>query len=98
MASILSVFLSRDVAADPAGPACRHFRSLDSLRVFDLIYVLTANSSDTRSMSVYARRLVDFRKSVWVQPHPRLSFSSSLSSRSSTSLAERVRLGADAAQ
>ena len=39
------------------------FRSLDSLRVFDLIYVLTANSRDTDSMSVYARQqLVDFQE------------------------------------
>ncbi|HEX2137046.1 MAG TPA: sugar ABC transporter permease, partial [Microvirga sp.] len=28
------------------------FRALDALRVFDLIYVLTANAADTRSMSV----------------------------------------------
>ncbi len=39
------------------------FRALDSLRVFDLIYVLTANSRDTMSMSVYARQqLVDFQE------------------------------------
>jgi trehalose/maltose transport system permease protein len=38
------------------------FRALDALRVFDLIYVLTANSRDTMSMSVYARQeLVDFQ-------------------------------------
>lgn len=38
------------------------FRGLDALRVFDLIYVLTANSRDTMSMSVYARQqLVDFQ-------------------------------------
>ncbi len=38
------------------------FRSLDALRVFDIIYVLTSNSEDTMSMSVYARRqLVDFQ-------------------------------------
>jgi trehalose/maltose transport system permease protein len=37
------------------------FRALDALRVFDLIYVLTSNSKDTMSMSVYARQqLVDF--------------------------------------
>jgi trehalose/maltose transport system permease protein len=37
------------------------FRVLDALRVFDLIYVLTSNSRDTMSMSIYARReLVDF--------------------------------------
>lgn len=32
------------------------FRLLDSLRVFDLIYVLTANGSDTISMSGFVRR------------------------------------------
>ncbi|SDR33618.1 sugar ABC transporter permease [Pseudovibrio sp. Tun.PSC04-5.I4] len=39
------------------------FRSLDALRVFDLIYVLTSNSTSTISMSVYARQqLVDFQE------------------------------------
>jgi len=39
------------------------FRGLDSLRVFDLIYVLTPNNLQTRSMSVYAREfLFDFDK------------------------------------
>lgn len=38
------------------------FRLLDALRVFDLIYVLTAGSRDTMSMSVYARQqLIDFQ-------------------------------------
>jgi trehalose/maltose transport system permease protein len=38
------------------------FRALDALRVFDLVYVLTPNSEDTMSMSVYARQqLVDFQ-------------------------------------
>ena len=38
------------------------FRLLDALRIFDLIYVLTSNSKDTMSMSVYARQqLVDFQ-------------------------------------
>lgn len=38
------------------------FRALDALRVFDLIYVLTANAAGTRSMSSYARQqLVDFQ-------------------------------------
>jgi trehalose/maltose transport system permease protein len=37
------------------------FRTLDALRVFDLIYVMTANSRDTRSMSVFVReQLIDF--------------------------------------
>jgi trehalose/maltose transport system permease protein len=39
------------------------FRALDALRVFDLIYVLTSNSRDTMSMSVYTRQqLVDFQQ------------------------------------
>ncbi len=39
------------------------FRALDALRVFDLIYVLTANSAATMSMSVYARlQLIDFQE------------------------------------
>jgi trehalose/maltose transport system permease protein len=38
------------------------FRGLDALRVFDLVYVLTANANDTRSMSTFARQqLVDFQ-------------------------------------
>lgn len=38
------------------------FRALDALRIFDLIYVLTPNSPQTMSMSVYARQqLVDFQ-------------------------------------
>lgn len=38
------------------------FRALDALRVFDLMYVLTGNSTATASMSVYARQqLVDFQ-------------------------------------
>lgn len=32
------------------------FRALDSLRVFDLIYVLTPNNSQTQTMSVYAQQ------------------------------------------
>ncbi len=37
------------------------FRSLDALRVFDLIYVMSSNSRDTKSMSVFVReQLVDF--------------------------------------
>ncbi len=39
------------------------FRALDALRIFDLIYVLTSNSRDTMTMSVYARQqLVDFQE------------------------------------
>ncbi|MGE0383315.1 MAG: carbohydrate ABC transporter permease [Gammaproteobacteria bacterium] len=39
------------------------FRTLDALRVFDLIYVLTPGSPRTASMSVFARQqLVDFQQ------------------------------------
>ena len=39
------------------------FRGLDALRVFDLFYVLTANSERFMSVSVYARRqLVEFQR------------------------------------
>lgn len=38
------------------------FRTLDALRIFDLIYVMTGNNRNTMSMSVYARQqLVDFQ-------------------------------------
>lgn len=38
------------------------FRILDAFRVFDLIYVMSGNSKDTMSMSIYARQqLVDFQ-------------------------------------
>lgn len=47
----------------PAVAVAVIFRALDALRVFDLIYVLTSNSTDTMSMSVYARQqLVDFQE------------------------------------
>ena len=39
------------------------FRTLDALRVFDLIYVMTSNSHVTKSMSVYVReQLIDFQQ------------------------------------
>jgi trehalose/maltose transport system permease protein len=38
------------------------FRLLDAMRVFDVIYVLTSNSTSTMSMSIYARQqLVEFQ-------------------------------------
>jgi trehalose/maltose transport system permease protein len=38
------------------------FRSLDALRVFDVIYVLTGNNVSTMSMSIYARQqLIEFQ-------------------------------------
>lgn len=46
----------------PAVAVAVIFRALDALRVFDLIYVLTSNNTDTISMSVYARQqLVEFQ-------------------------------------
>jgi len=45
----------------PAVAVAMVFRTLDALRVFDLIYVMTSNSRDTRSMSVFVReQLIDF--------------------------------------
>jgi trehalose/maltose transport system permease protein len=39
------------------------FRGLDALRIFDLVYVLTPNNSQTKTMSVFAREnLFDFDK------------------------------------
>lgn len=38
------------------------FRTLDALRIFDLIYVMQGNKLDTMTMSIYARQhLVDFQ-------------------------------------
>jgi trehalose/maltose transport system permease protein len=46
----------------PALAVALIFRLLDALRIFDLVYVMTGNSRDTMSMSVYARQqLVDFQ-------------------------------------
>jgi trehalose/maltose transport system permease protein len=46
----------------PALAVAIAFRALDALRIFDLVYVLTANSTSTMSVSVYARQqLIDFQ-------------------------------------
>ena len=46
----------------PAVAVAMMFRLLDALRVFDLIYVMTSNSRETKSMSVYVReQLIDFQ-------------------------------------
>lgn len=38
------------------------FRCLDALRIFDLVYIMTSNSRDTSTMSVYAREnMIDFQ-------------------------------------
>jgi trehalose/maltose transport system permease protein len=39
------------------------FRTLDALRVFNVIYVMTSNSRATKSMSIYVReQLIDFQQ------------------------------------
>jgi trehalose/maltose transport system permease protein len=57
-----------DPAADfgallrPAIAVALIFRTLDALRVFDLIYVMTSNAEATATVSVYARQqLIDFQ-------------------------------------
>jgi trehalose/maltose transport system permease protein len=46
----------------PAMAVALIFRTLDALRAFDLIYVMTSNSRGTATMSVYARQqLIDFQ-------------------------------------
>ncbi len=46
----------------PAIAVALIFRTLDALRVFDLVYVMTSNAWATATMSVYARQqLVDFQ-------------------------------------
>jgi trehalose/maltose transport system permease protein len=46
----------------PALAIAAIFRALDALRIFDLVYVLTAGSRETMSMAVYARQqLIDFQ-------------------------------------
>lgn len=45
----------------PALLVAMTFRTLDALRVFDLVYVMTSGSRDTQSMSVFVReQLIDF--------------------------------------
>jgi len=51
------------------------FRSLDALRIFDLVYVLTPNSSATKTMSVIAREnLFDFDKFAYGSAQSTLLF------------------------
>jgi trehalose/maltose transport system permease protein len=51
------------------------FRLLDALRIFDLIYVLTPNSSATKTMSVIAREnLIDFDKFAYGSAQSTLLF------------------------
>jgi trehalose/maltose transport system permease protein len=47
----------------PAIGVAMIFRTLDALRVFDIIYVMTSNSRDLQSMSSYVRnQLIDFQQ------------------------------------
>jgi len=51
------------------------FRLLDAMRIFDLIYVLTPNSSQTKTMSVIAREnLIDFDKFAYGSAESTLLF------------------------
>jgi trehalose/maltose transport system permease protein len=75
------------------------FRALDALRVFDLVYVLTANAADTRSMSVYARQqLVDFQDVGMGSAASTLVFLIIALLTVLYLVAGRVRLGAEAAR
>ncbi|MEM7047908.1 MAG: sugar ABC transporter permease [Pseudomonadota bacterium] len=51
------------------------FRTLDALRIFDLVYVLTPNSSATKTMSVIAREnLIEFDKFAYGSAQSTLLF------------------------
>ena len=51
------------------------FRLLDAMRIFDLIYVLTPNSSQTKTMSVISREnLIDFDKFAYGSAESTLLF------------------------
>ncbi|WP_372422167.1 carbohydrate ABC transporter permease [Salinarimonas chemoclinalis] len=72
------------------------FRALDALRIFDLIYVLTSNSRDTASMSVYARQqLVDFQQVGYGSAASTLLFLIIALLVIVTLMVGRVRLGED---
>ncbi|GGK22751.1 carbohydrate ABC transporter permease [Salinarimonas ramus] len=72
------------------------FRALDALRIFDLIYVLTSNSRDTASMSVYARQqLVDFQQVGYGSAASTLLFLIIALLIIVTLMVGRVRLGED---
>jgi len=72
------------------------FRALDALRVFDLVYVLTANSRDTMSMSVFARQqLVDFQEVGLGSAASTLIFLIIALLVAATLVAGRVRLGGE---
>jgi trehalose/maltose transport system permease protein len=70
------------------------FRVLDALRVFDVIYVLTSNSRDTMSMSIYARQyLIEFQDVGIGSAAASLLFAVIALAVAVTVTAGRVRLG-----
>jgi trehalose/maltose transport system permease protein len=72
------------------------FRALDALRIFDLIYVLTSNSRQTASMSVYARQqLIDFQEVGVGSAAATLLFLVIALLTIATLLVTRVRLGSE---
>ena len=51
------------------------FRMMDALRIFDLVYILTPNSTQTKTMSVIAREnLFDFDKFAYGSAESTLLF------------------------
>lgn len=59
----------------PAVLVAMIFRTLDALRIFDLVYVLTPNSSATKTMSVISREnLIDFDKFAYGSAQSTLLF------------------------
>ena len=59
----------------PALMVAMIFRMLDALRIFDLIYVLTPNNAQTKTMSVIAREnLFDFDKFAYGSAQSTLLF------------------------
>jgi trehalose/maltose transport system permease protein len=74
------------------------FRALDALRVFDLIYVLTPNSTETMSMSSYARQqAIEFQDLGYGSAASTLLFAVIALCIGTVLVAGRVRLAEDAA-
>lgn len=75
------------------------FRSLDALRVFDIIYVLTPASSATESMSVFARKyLMEFQQVGYGSAAATLLFMTVCVLTVITLMAGRVKLGGEGAR
>ena len=71
------------------------FRSLDAMRVFDLMYVLTGNSRASASMSIYAReQLIDFQDLGYGSAAATGLFMTVAAVTALLIIAGRVRLGA----